>query len=71
MDEADKFGKRQSIKFKKHFVDEDSDEEHQTFYNGKKKNPKVREEDKMFVNLGLLDLSDIKNDSLMKILRPR
>ena len=56
---------------KKQLEDPDSDEENKKFHDGKRSNPKVRDEDKMFVNLGLLNLSDIKNDCLMKIIRPR
>ena len=50
---------------KKQLEDQDSDEENTKFHDGKRSNPKVRDEDKMFVNLGLLNLSDIKNDCLM------
>ena len=49
----------------------DSEEENKQFHDGKKKNPKVREEDRMFVNLGLIDLVNVKNDALMKIIKPR
>ena len=49
----------------------DSDEENKVFHDGKKKNPKVRDEDRMFVNLGLIDLVNVKNDALMKIIKPR
>ena len=48
-----------------------SDEDNKTFHDGKKKNPKVRDEDRMFVNLGLIDLVNVKNDALMKIIKPR
>ena len=48
-----------------------SDEDNKTFHDGRKKNPKVRDEDRMFVNLGLIDLVNVKNDALMKIIKPR
>ena len=48
-----------------------SDEDNKTFHDGRKKNPKVRDEDRMFVNLGLINLVNVKNDALMKIIKPR
>ena len=48
-----------------------SDEDNKTFHDGRKKNPKVRDEDRMFVNLGLIDVVNVKNDALMKIIKPR
>ena len=49
----------------------DSDEDNKKFHDGKRKNPKVRDEDRMFVNLGLIDLVNVKNDALLKIIKPR
>ena len=67
---ADSDNKNKGSKFKQ-LERTNSDEDNKTFHDGRKKNPKVRDEDRMFVNLGLIDLVNVKNDALMKIIKPR
>ena len=69
-DKADNDAKNKNMKFKQ-LERTNSDEDNKTFHDGRKKNPKVRDEDRMFVNLGLIDVVNVKNDALMKIIKPR
>ena len=69
-EKSDSDNKNNGSKFKQ-LERTNSDEDNKTFHDGRKKNPKVRDEDRMFVNLGLIDLVNVKNDALMKIIKPR
>ena len=70
-DPAEKSVEKPSASPAKNLQRTDSDEDNKKFHDGKRKNPKVRDEDRMFVNLGLIDLVNVKNDALLKIIKPR